>query len=283
MVISNIFRLVRNAAAEFNRDNCMQKAAALAYYTVFSLPPMLVVVTYFAGLLADPDVIQGQVQSEATGVLGEAGSEQLVDIIENAQPDSTGSVMPFVTVGVLVFGATGVLVQLQTALNQAWNVTPEARKGGLAGFLLSRLLSFALLLALAFVLVVSLTATAVIELLELQVDGLLPGNLVSEGVQLAQSVISFAMITLLFATMYKWLPDRPVAWRDVWFGANVTALLMTIAKFGLGIYLGSGKIESTYGAAGAMVLILAWVYYSAIVFLFGAELTQCRMRMRSAD
>lgn len=282
-MISRIIRLFRNAAAEFSRDECMQKAAALAYYTVFSLPPMLVVVTSLAGLIAGEEVILEQLQSEAAGVVGEDGSEQLLEIMDNAQSRRSGTMGPLVSVGILVFGATGVLVQLQGALNQAWNVTPEARKGGLVGFLLSRLLSFALLLALAFVLVVSLTATALIEFLEVQVDSLLPGTLVSEGVQVAQALTSLAMVTVLFAMMYKWLPDRSVEWRDVWFGAVLTGILMTVAKIALGFYLGSGNIESTYGAAGALVLILAWVYYSAIVFLFGAELTQCRMRMRNPD
>lgn len=278
---SNFMQLVRDSAAEFQRDNCMQKAAALAYYTVFSLPPMLMVVTFLAGLFTEPDVIREQFRSEITEVVGEAGSEQLAEIVDNARSRRTGAMGPILSAGVLLFGATGVLVQLQTALNEAWNVTPDSRRGGFAGFLMSRLLSFALLLALAFVLVVSLTATALIELLEAHVDSMLPGNLVSEGFQLAQSLTSFFMVTLLFAMIYKWLPDRPIAWQDVWFGAVLTGILMTAARTALGLYLGSGQIHSTYGAAGALVLILAWVYYSAIVFLFGAELTQCRVRLRN--
>ncbi|NQV24162.1 MAG: YihY/virulence factor BrkB family protein [Rhodopirellula sp.] len=281
-VIRQAFQLLRDAVTKFDRDDCLQMAAALAYYTVFSLPPMLIVVTFIASLMTDSAVVQHQIQTEAARVIGENGSEQMVDLIEQARQQSYGPLGPLFGITVLLLGATGVLVQLQASLNRAWDVTEENRKGGITGFILSRLLSFALLLTLTFILLISVMATALIEVFQYRIKGLLPGKLISESVQAAHWTASAVVITLLFAAMYKWLPARKVEWRDVWFGAIVTGVLMTIAKIALGIYLGSGHIESAYGAAGALVLVLAWVYYSAIVLLFGAELTQCRMKLRQS-
>ncbi len=261
----------------------MQMAAALAYYTVFSLPPMLFVVVSVAGMFVERENVTAQVERELTDVVGEAGSEQVIQMLQESGRSRSGWIAGGVSLLLLLFGATGAVVQLKASLNQTWNVPESQQASGLTGFLLSRLLSLAMVLTVAFIMMISVVATTIIEHIQRQAADRLPGRFVGTFVETAHWGISFAIVTILFAAMYKWLPDCTVEWRNVWFGAIVTGVLMTIAKSALGRFLGGGALESAYGAAGALVLILTWVYYASIVFLFGAELTQSRQRMRQED
>lgn len=271
-----MWHALKTTVNEFLEDNCMRLAAALAYYTVFSLPPLLVVVISVIGLsgLVTEDVVSQRLSSEIRSVVGEGGAQQVQTMIEHASHSDRGLWGTIIGAIVLVFGATGVMVQLQDSLNEAWDVQPENQTAGVMGFFIKRLLSLGMILAFAFLLLVSLLITTVLKGLGDQVDVLLPGPWGDSTLVLLNSLVSFAVIACMFAVLYKFLPDRDVAWRHVWLGAVITALLFVLAKWGLGLYLGRSDVASTYGAAGALALILLWVYYSAIIFLLGAEFTQ---------
>jgi membrane protein len=269
--IRDTLGLVKNAALGFWKDECPRMAAALSYYTVFSLPPFLILLVTIAGLVLDPKDIQGAIYYQMQGLLGEQGALQVKAMMENAnRPGSGSEVAAIFSVAALLFGATGVFLNLQTALNDAWQVEPDPKKGGIKNFLLKRVFSFGLILAIVFVMLVSLALTALLTALGKYIGGGLP-----ESVLLVlNSIFSFAIVTLLFAAMYKYLPDASIAWRDVSVGAIVTAILFDAGKFLLGFYLGKNDPGSVFGAAGSLALVLIWIYYASMIVLFGAEFTE---------
>ena len=280
-----MWKSLKTTVNEFLDDNCMRMAAALAYYTVFSLPPLLVVVISVVGMsgLVSEEDVNNRLRSEIRSVVGEGGADQVQTMVKHANQPGRGVWGTIVGVFVLLFGATGVMVQLQDALNEAWDVKPERRTSGAVGFLIKRILSLGMILAFAFLLLVSLLITAVLGGLGEQLDAMLPGALGDGVLKLFHSLITYAVVATMFAIMYKFLPDRHVAWKHVWLGAAVTGALFVVAKWGLGLYLGKSDVASTYGAAGALALILLWVYYSAIIFLLGAEFTQVWARRHRGD
>lgn len=267
---------------EFSDDNCLQKAAALSYYTIFSLPPLLVIVVSVAGLAVDPEDVQQRLNAEIGSVIGSEGMDQIATMIEQAQLPGRGLWGTFVGVVMLLIGGTGVLVQLQAALNQAWNVKPDPQQEAIWSVLLKRVLSLGMILAIAFLLLVSLVVTTLLTAFAGYTEGLLPAGFGTTLVKLGNVVLSYAVFTVLFAGMYKFLPDAKIAWKSVWAGAALTGLLFMVAKWGIGEYLGRSNVASTYGSAGALALILIWIYYSAAIVLYGAEFTQVWAR-RSAQ
>lgn len=272
--------LWKNAALGWWKDECPRMAAALSYYTVFSLPPFLVLLITIAGMVWDPKDIQGAVLAQMQSLLGDQGALQVKEMMENAhRPGSSGTGLSTILgIAALLFGATGVFLNLQTALNDAWQVEPDPKKGGVKNFLIKRVFSFGLILAIVFVMLVSLALTALLTALGNYIGGGLP-----ESVLLVLNFIaSFAIITLLFAAMYKYLPDAVIAWRDVWVGAIVTAILFDIGKFFLGFYLGKNDPGSAFGAAGSLALVLIWIYYASMIVLFGAEFTEAWAEERGA-
>jgi membrane protein len=271
--------LIKNAAVGFWKDECPRMAAALSYYTVFSLPPFLVLLITLAGTVLDPEDIQGAVLAQMKSLLGDQGALQVKEMMENADRPGAGTGLSTILgIGALLFGATGVFLNLQTALNDAWQVEPDPKKGGVKNFLLKRVFSFGLILAIVFVMLVSLALTAVLTALGNYIGGGLP-----ESVLLVLNfVASFAIITLLFAAMYKYLPDAKISWRDVWVGAIVTAILFDLGKFFLGFYLGKSDPGSAFGAAGSLALVLIWIYYASMIVLFGAEFTEAWSEERGA-
>ena len=184
---------------------------------------------------------------------------------------------------VLLFGATGVMAQLQDALNEAWDVAPEDQSAGVLGFVIKRLVSLGMILLFAVLLLISMTASVVFKGLGSQIDEILPGPLSGNTLEIINTLVMLGVVTTMFAMMYRFLPDRDVAWRHVWLGAGITGVLFVVAKWGLGIYLSHSGVASTYGAAGALALILLWVYYSATIFLLGAEFTQVWARRHQSD
>jgi membrane protein len=272
--LSFMFGLLKDTYREFNDDNCLQIAAALSYYTIFSLPPLLVIVISVAGMVVDPQDVQRRLDDEIGAVVGSAGIEQIDTMIEQAQLPGRGLWGTLLGVVMLLVGATGVMVQLQAALNQAWDVKPDPEQSGIWGFLFKRVLSLGMILAIAFLLLVSLVVTTMLTALAGYTEGLLPEGVGASFVKIGNLVVSLGVFTVLFAGMYKYLPDAEIAWKNVWTGAVLTGLLFMVAKWGLGEYLGRSDVGSTYGAAGALALLLIWIYYSAAIFLFGAEFTQ---------
>lgn len=262
--------LLKDTFWEWFDDNVQRHGAALAYYTIFSLAPLLIIAIAIAGLAFGQEAAQGQIMDQIKSLLGEDGAKAVQTMIENARQPAAGIVATIFGIIMLLFGATGAFAQLQESLNAIWGVAPKPGRG-ILGVVKDRFMSFAMVVGIGFLLLVSLLLSAALAALGKFFSHLLP---VPEGVLHALTfLISFLVITLLFAMMYKVLPDVKIAWRDVWIGAAMTALLFTLGKFLIGLYLGKSGVASAYGAAGSLVLILLWVYYSSQILLFGAELT----------
>ena len=246
--------LLKKTASEWMEDDAPTLGAALAYYTVFSLAPLLTIAIAIAGFFFGKEAAQGQIFDELRGLIGEETGKAVQEMVQsaNAQP-TVGIVATIVSVVMLLFGASGVFGQLQASLNRIWEVKPKPGRGVL-GILRDRFLSFGFTLVVGFLLLVSLVLTAAIALVADWMGGLMPG---SETVaQLLNLILSLALITLLFGMMFKFLPDAKIAWHDVWIGAFLTALLFTVGKFALGLYLGKSSVASSYGAAGSLIVLL---------------------------
>jgi membrane protein len=262
---------VKATFREFGQDDCASMAAALAYYTIFSLPALLVIVTWVAGLAFDPTDVQGRIRTELQEVVGPEGAEQVETMIGHAQRTGAAPLAAVIGIGTLLFGATGALAQLQASLNRAWGVKPDPQAGGLKQFLLKRILSLGMVLVIGFLLLVALLVTATLSALS---ERWLPGNWSQPLLLVAGFLVDLAVVTLLFAAIFKVLPDVEIAWREVWVGAGVTAVLFVLGKFAMGFYLGRSDVGSAYGVAGSLALVLVWIYYSGLILLAGAEFTQ---------
>jgi membrane protein len=266
--------LLKEAGADWLDDEAPRLGAALAYYTLFALAPLLVVAISIAGLAFGQEAAQGRLVTELSGVVGASGAEAVNALIENRRKPATGILASVVGLATLLLGATGAFVELRSGLNRVWEVkTPQS---GFWGLVRDRLAAFALVLAVGFLLMASLVVSAA-----LTAAGGLLARFVSHPVvlvQAANAALSLVVITALFALIFKLLPDARVAWGDVWIGAAMTSALFTLGKFAIGLYLGQGGLTSTYGAAGSVVVLVVWVYYFAQIFYFGAELTQAYAR-----
>ncbi len=271
------WQLMRETVKESLDDNVMRLSAALSYYAVFSLAPLLLIAIAVAGAVFSGEAASGMVAAELEASIGRTASEAVQEMLVQSQSNRDNVVaMVFGTVMMLV-GAGGVFYQLQDALNTVWGLT--AKPGlGIRGMLRDRALSFSMVLGVGFILLVSLVLTTSLQAMNTMISGMIPLHPLFWSI--LGSAISFAVITLLFAAIFKVLPDAEVAWRDVWLGAIVTAALFTLAKFALGWYLSREATASTYGPAGALVLIMLWVYFSSIILLVGAEFTQVFARSR---
>lgn len=275
--------LLKQTFRDFLDDHCTRLAAALSYYTIFSLPPLLILLLLILGAVLDPADVQGMLEGQMGSLMGPAGSEGLRDMMQSAErPDLNSGVLAVAGVGALLFGAVGAFVELQNALNTVWEVEPDPEQGGVRRFLMQRVLSFGMLLTIAFLLLVSLAISSVLAALGEGVGGMLPEPLSGAVLYVINFAVSLAVITLLFALLYRFVPDAEVAWRDVWVGAIATAVLFTIGKFALGLYLGRSEPGSAFGAAGSLALLLVWIYYSAAILFLGAEFTQAWAKQRGA-
>jgi membrane protein len=264
--------LLKETFQKWKQDRVPRLAAALSYYTIFSLPGLLLIVVAVAGFFLGQASVREDLLSQLASLVGDQGAEAVGTILENAGWDSDAGVFA-VVVGLVtvVVGATGAFTQLQEALNTIWEVR-VAPGAGIRRTFHKRVLSFSLILGIAFLLLVSLVISAALAGLGDYLEGLLPGA--TWLIEILNLVISFVVITVLFALMYKYLPDADIAWSDVFVGAVLTTFLFVVGKNALGIYLGRSSAASAYGAAGSLVLILLWIYYSAQILLFGAEFTQ---------
>lgn len=266
--------IVRKSFADFWGNDSLSMAGALSYSTVFSLPALLILILTLAGLFVSPAEVQEALQSQLGGVVGPSGQEQIESILTNAsRPEIGFGLASILGVVILVVGATGALVQLQNALNRTWNVKPDPERGGIRSFLMKRILSFGMILGIAFLLLVSLVISAALSALGGYVGRLLPG--IGAGVlELFNTVVSFGVITVLFAAMFKFMPDAEIDWRDVWVGAAVTTLLFIVGKLLIGLYLGQSDPGQPFGAAASLAMLLIWIYYASLILLFGAEFTE---------
>jgi membrane protein len=271
MRISDIPGLLKGTWEEWNTDRAPRLGAALAFYTVLSLSPLLILSIAIAGAVFGQEAAQGELLAQARSLIGEQGAEAIQTLIENANKPGAGMIATILSIVTLLFGASGVFGELQGAMNTIWGVEPRPDRG-IKGVIMGRLLSFGLVLGVGFLLLVSLILSSVLSALGGQLSEALPDY--NAIWQLLEVVISFLVITLLFAALYKFIPDVEISWRDVWVGAVVTSVLFSIGRFALGLYLGNSSTTSVYGAAGSLVVVLLWVYYSAQILFFGAEFTQ---------
>jgi membrane protein len=262
--------LVKDAASQWMEDKAPRLGAALAYYTVISLAPLLVIVIAIAGFFFGHEAAAGQLSNQIQHLVGPEGGKAVEAMVTSAaERPSSGTFASIAGVFVLLFGAAGLFGQLQDSLNTVWEVKPKPGRG-IMGFIRDRFLSFTMVLGTAFLLLVSLAVSAALSAL----GGMLGDWGTSIIGQIVNLAIDVVVITVLFAMIYKFLPDAIIAWRDVWFGAGVTAVLFIVGKYLIGLYLGHASAGSAYGAAGSLVVLLIWLYYSSQIFLFGAELTK---------
>ena len=267
-----IFSILKKTASDWLEDQAPTLGAALAYYTVFSLAPLLIIAIAIAGLVLGQEAAQGQIFNQLRGLLGDESGKAMQEMVQSASAKpASGVTATLIGVVTLLFGASGVFGQLQTSLNTIWEVQPKPGRG-IWGILRDRILSFGFILVVGFLLLVSLLLTAGVALVAEWFGGMFPGMEILT--QIVNFVLSLVIITLLFAMIFKFLPDAKIAWHDVWIGAFITALLFTIGKLALGLYLGKSGVESSYGAAGSLIVLLLWVYYSSQILFFGAEFTQ---------
>ena len=253
-------------------DEPFHLAAALSYYTLFSLAPLMIIAIAIAGFAFGREAAQNQIVETIQGMIGQDSAKAIQDMIQNAsnQP-KTGIVSTVLGIIALIFGAGGVVGQLQTSLNTIWGVRPKPGQG-IRGLIRQRFISLSMVLTIGFLLLVSLVVSALLTGLTQWMGSLFVGTAVlAHALDL---LVSFVFVTALFAMIYKFLPDVRIKWRDVWVGAALTSFLFTIGKLLIGFYLGSSGVTSAYGAAGSLITVLLWVYYSSLIFFLGAEFTQ---------
>jgi len=269
----NAFDLPKQTFNEWLQDKAPQLGAALAYYTVFSLAPLILVLLAIAGVIFcdDPRGAWDRITQQMSYFLDQSAVQVVQNIAQKASQPGKSTIATIIGVALAIFGASGVFGQLQDALNTIWGVKAKPG-GGIWAFLRARFLSFAMVAGVCFLLLVSLAIEALLKGFSHYIQSALPGGMVIALT--VYLIFDFAVVVLLFAMIFKFLPDVEIQWRDVWIGAVLTAILFGIGKWLLGFYLGSGAAGSAYGAAGSLITLLLWVYYSSQILLFGAEFTQ---------
>ena len=279
--LGTAWHIVRRTLSEWSEDNCFRLAAALSYYTIFSLAPLLLIVIAVVGLVYEREDAQTAILAQMHALVGKRGADGVQALLEGASKDSSQNVLATVIgIGALILGASGVFTQLKDSLNTIWEVKPRPGLGILRWFT-DRLLGFGVVLGIGFLLLVWLIVSAGLAAMGKFLEGMLP---LPPGVLYAINLAgSFVVITLLFAMIYKLLPDVSLAWRHVFIGSAITAALFTIGKFLIGLYIGQAAVSSSFGAAGSILVILLWAYYSALIFLLGAEFTQVYARVTRPD
>jgi membrane protein len=265
------WNLLKTSVSAWSSDKAPSRGAALSYYTIFAMPPLFMIAIFMASLVFNPSSVRTQMFSEVGGLIGQKSAHAIEAAMSAQYETNKGLLASVIAIVTLVVTATGLFIELQDALNSIWGVETKPG-GGFTGFIRMRLLSFAMVVGIGFLLLVSLLVSAALSALSHFLNELLPGVGVMSVV--LSGLVSFAVVTVLFAMIFKVLPDVKIAWRDVWVGAIVTSLLFTAGKFLLGWYLGRSTTISAYGAAGSIVLVLLWVYYSAQILFFGAEITK---------
>ncbi|RYE91664.1 MAG: YihY/virulence factor BrkB family protein [Myxococcales bacterium] len=275
-----LWEMLKATASDWSEDKASRLAAALAFYTLLSLAPLLVIAVSVAGLVFGDDAARGQIAQQIGGLVGPEAGKAIEEVLAHAGDRPTaGIVSTVIGLFVLLFSASGVFGELQDSLNTIWEVEPRPGRG-VMGLLRDRFFSFTMVLGVAFLLLVSLVASAGLASLGHGLEQALPGG--KTVWQVLNFVLSLGVVTGLFALIYKVIPDAKVAWRDVGIGAFVTALLFTLGKFAIGLYLGHSTVASAYGAAGSVVVITVWVFYSAQILFLGAEFTQVYAQRRGS-
>ena len=267
-----VFHLLAEAGKAFSDDSAFKLSASLSYYTIFALGPLLIIIISLAGFFFGRDAVEGRIYEQLNGVLGNAAAAQVQNIIMNIQHSHATKAGAIIGAVVLIIGATGVFTEMQGSINFIWSVKAKPKKSWLK-YLINRLISFSLVLGLGFLLLVSLVFNALLNLLSDRLIKIFPHYTVSLF-QFVNTIIILVVITGLFAVIFKVLPDAVISWKDALIGSALTAALFLLGKFLIGLYLGKSRLGITYGTAASIVIILSWVYYSAMILYYGAEFTK---------
>ncbi len=273
MKINEIALLFRDAFKKWYDKDPFRESAVIAYYAIFSLPGLLVLVITLAGYFFGKDAVNGQLRGQISAAIGNDAADQVQVMINEANSGADSIWAAIIGIVTMLIGATGVFVQLQKSLDTIWEVKAKPSKSGVWMYLKSRLFSFGLILSIGFLLLTSLVITSILAAMSKWMEAHWPGYMMFLF-QAANSLVSLSIISVLFALMFKLLPDAKIKWRNVWVGAFLTALLFEIGKFGLGLYFGKAKPGSGYGAAGSVILMLLWVSYTSMIVFYGAEFTK---------
>lgn len=270
--VVSFFSYLRQVFKEFSADNIMKYSASLAYYTVFSIAPLLVIVTSLSGIFFGKDAIKGEVYAQLNQLVGSAAAVQIQETIKNIHLTGNNFFASVVSIVILLIGATSIFGEVQDSLNKIWGLRVKTKKTWWK-LILTRLLSFSLILSICFIMIVSLILNVIVSSF---------GDFLSRYIynfnvyfiELTDTVLSFLISSFLFSLMFKILPDAKIRWKDVLFGGFITAIFFTLGKFGIGFYLGKSNLTTLYGAAGSIIIIMVWVYYSSIILYLGAEFTK---------
>ena len=267
-----LYHFIKQVIVEFIDDDVMKYSASLAYYTVFSLAPMLIIIISICGALFGKEAVQGQIYGEIKDLVGSSAAIQIQENIKNIHLTKDTPIATMFSAIVLIIGGTGIFGEIQDSLNKIWGLKVKTKKTWWK-LILNRLLSFSLIISLGFVLIVSLVLNAVIAIIGDRLNNLLSG-VGKIFIPIIDNVLSFGITTLLFAIIFKVLPDAKIRWKDVSIGAVITAILFTLGKLGIGYYLGRSNMATIYGAAGSVIIIMLWAYYSSVILYLGAEFTK---------
>ncbi|PRY10887.1 membrane protein [Pontibacter ummariensis] len=268
----NTFSLIKTSASEFMENNSLLLAAALAFNAIFSIPPLLVIIIRAAGFFLGEKAISGELSNQISSAIGPNAAKEIETIIQNAHQSESSGLAFWIGLGTLIFASTTFFATLQQSLNTVWNLKPKP-SSGILQMVKVRLFSFGIVLSIALLMLVSLLLSTVISILSDYLSSIFP-DIGVVVIQLVDILLSVGIITALFALIFHYLPDAIIRWRDVWVGALITAVLFTIGKVLIGWFIGTSSPGSAYGAAGSMVVILVWIYYTSLIVLFGAEFTQ---------
>jgi membrane protein len=267
-----VFSFLKEVFSDFSDDKVMKYSASLSYYTVFSIAPILIIIISIAGIFFGREAVQGQIFGQIRGLVGTDAAAQIQDMIGKTHRAGNNFVATIVSTIILVVGATGIFGEIQDSINSIWGLKSKPKRG-IIKILLNRVISFSLIISLGFILMVSLVLSAFITAVSERLGSVFPGSGVV-FVSVIDQVISFVVISFLFAVIFKFLPDARIKWRDVSKGALVTGLLFIIGRYLIGLYVAKTNVGNVYGAAGSIIIIMVWVYYTAVILYFGAEFTK---------
>ena len=270
--LKKFFNILKGTASAFNQDNCIKLSASLSYYTIFSIGPLLIIIISLSAMFYGREAVQGRLYGQISGLIGSDAALQIQEIIKKSQHANKSFIGTVVGTVVLVIGATGIFTEIQDSINYIWSLRAKPKRG-IIKFFINRLLSFSLIVSLGFLLLVSLVFSALLDLLSDRLTHYFPDTTVYIFYVL-NLVIILVIISLLFAIIFKVLPDGKIKWKDAFIGAGFTAILFMIGKAGIGYYLGKSNLGATYGTAASVIIILTWVYYTSIILYFGAEFTK---------
>jgi membrane protein len=268
----DIWAMTKSTVGQFMENNSFRLAAALAYNTIFSLPPLLLIIIAVAGNIWGQEAVSGQLALQLQSMVGADAAKEIQAMIKNATLTGTGGIASAIGIATLIFAATTFFVTLQDSLNSIWNIKVKPNNS-FVKLAKDRFLSFGLIISIAFLMLISLVISAVLSFFTDYLQRIFP-TIAVIFIHLLNLAVSLGFITFLFALIYKYLPDAIIRWKDVWVGSFLTALLFVVGKFGIGWYIGNSEVGSAYGAAGSVIIILVWIYYSSLIVFFGCEFTQ---------